>query len=56
MLATFQRQISDFGKRPFFRQPYTVDGKGRLTKEWYARLQYGGKRQFFSLGTANKAF
>jgi hypothetical protein len=26
-----------------------------LTKEWYARLQFGGKRQFFSLGTADKA-
>ena len=31
-----------------------MDGQRRLTKEWYARVQYGGKRQFFSLGTPNK--
>ena len=27
----------------------------RLTKEWYARMQFRGKREFFSLGTPNKA-
>jgi hypothetical protein len=27
----------------------------RLTKEWYARVQFRGQRQFFSLGTPNKA-
>jgi integrase len=26
-----------------------------LTKEWYARVQFQGKRQFFPLGTPNKA-
>jgi hypothetical protein len=26
-----------------------------LTKEWYARVQFQGKRQFFPLGTPSKA-
>jgi hypothetical protein len=37
------------------RQAYTIDGQRRLTKEWYARVQFQGKRQFFPLGTPNKA-
>src|SRR5690348_11749452 len=26
-----------------------------VTKEWYTRIQFRGERQFFSLGTPNKA-
>src|SRR5258708_1907235 len=38
-----------------FRQQYIVDGQRRLTKEWYARVQFQGKRAFFQLGTPNRA-
>ena len=55
MLGHFSKSDVRYWQRAVFRLSYTVDGKRRLTKEWYARLQYGGKRQFFSLGTANKA-
>src|SRR5260221_2732862 len=54
-LSHFPKTDIRFWQNAVFRQPYTVDGQRRLTKEWYARLQYGGKRQFFSLGTPNKA-
>jgi integrase len=54
-LSHFPKTDIRFWQNSVFRQPYTVDGQRRFTKEWYARLQYGGKRQFFSLGTPNKA-
>jgi len=54
-LSHFPRTDIRFWQNAVFRQPYTVNGQRRLTKEWYARVQYGGKRQFFSLGTPNKA-
>jgi integrase len=44
-----------FWQNAVFRQPYTKGSKRWLTKEWYARIQFRGKRQFFSLGTPNKA-
>src|SRR5260370_11575574 len=54
-LSHFPKTDIRFWQNAVFRQPYTVDGQRRLTKEWYAHRQYGGKRQFFSLGTPNKA-
>ena len=54
-LSHFPKTDIRFWQKAVFRQPYTVDDQRRLTKEWYARVQYGGKRQFFSLGTPNKA-
>jgi hypothetical protein len=44
-----------FWQSSVFRQPYTVDGQRRLTREWYSRIQFQGKRQFFPLGTPNNA-
>lgn len=32
-----------------------MDRQRRLTKAWYDRVQHGDRRQFFSLGTPNKA-
>ena len=40
---------------PFFVNRTQSDANRRLTKEWYARIQFRGERQFFSLGTPNKA-
>jgi hypothetical protein len=54
-LSHFSKTDIRFWQGAVFRQPYTVDGQGCLTKEWYARIQFRGKRQFFSLGTPNKA-
>jgi integrase len=54
-LSHFSKTDIRFWQGAVFRQPYTVDGQRCLTKEWYARIQFRGKRQFFSLGTPNKA-
>jgi hypothetical protein len=45
----------DNQRRRRFPSAYTADGQRGLTKEWHARVQYGDKRQFFSLETPNKA-
>jgi integrase len=54
-LSHFPKTDIRFWQSAVFRQPYTVDGQHRLTREWYSRIQFQGKRQFFSLGTPNKA-
>jgi hypothetical protein len=54
-LSHFPKTDIRFWQGAVFRQPYTVDGQRYLTREWYARIQFRGKRQFFSLSTANKA-
>ena len=54
-LSHFSKTDIRFWQSAVFRQPYTVDGERRLTREWYSRIQFQGKRQFFSLGTPNKA-
>jgi len=54
-LSHFPKSDIRFWQTTVFRQPYIVDGQRRLTKEWYARVQFQGKRQFFPLGTPNKA-
>ena len=54
-LSHFPKTDIRFWQSAVFRQPYTVDGQRRLTREWYSRIQFQGKRQFFSLGTPNKA-
>jgi integrase len=54
-LSHFPKTDIRFWQGAVFRQAYTVDSQRFLTKEWYARIQFRGKRQFFSLGTPNKA-
>jgi hypothetical protein len=54
-LSHFSKTDIRFWQGAVFRRPYTVDGERYLTKEWYARIQFRGKRQFFSLSTPNKA-
>jgi hypothetical protein len=54
-LSHFPKTDIRFWQGAVFRQPYTVDGQRRLTKEWYSRVQFQGERQFFPLGTPNKA-
>jgi hypothetical protein len=54
-LSHFSKTDIRFWQNAIFRQAYTVDGRHCLTKEWYARMQFRGKREFFSLGTPNKA-
>jgi hypothetical protein len=54
-LSHFSKTDIRFWQNAVFRQPYTVGGQRSLTKEWYARIQFRGQRQFFSLGTPNKA-
>jgi hypothetical protein len=55
ILATFQRPIFAFGKPLSSANRTLSTANVRLTKEWYARVQFQGKRQFFPLGTPNKA-
>jgi hypothetical protein len=55
MLGHFSKSDVRYLQRAVFRQPYVVDGQRRLTKEWYARVQFQGKRAFFPLGTPNRA-
>jgi len=54
-LSHFPKADIRFWQRAVFRQPYVVNGQRRLTKEWYARVQFQGKRAFFPLGTPNRA-
>ncbi len=54
-LSRFPKTDIRFWQSVVFRRPYIVDGERRLTKEWYARVQFHGKRAFFPLGTSNKA-
>jgi integrase len=54
-LSHFPKTDIRFWQNSVFRQPYTVGGARRLTKEWYARIQFQGRRHFFPLGTSNKA-
>ncbi len=54
-LSHFPKTDIRFWQNAVFRQAYTDDGRRRLTKEWYARMQFRGKQAFFSLGTPNKA-
>jgi hypothetical protein len=54
-LSHFPKTDIRFWQTAVFRQGYTIDGQRRLTKHWYARVQFQGKRTFFSLGTPNKA-
>ena len=56
------RFLSHFSKTDFrywnetvFRKGYTKGGRQHLTKDWYARIQHDGRRDFFSLQTPNKA-
>jgi hypothetical protein len=54
-LSHFPKTDIRFWQTPVFRQPYVIDRQRRLTKEWYARVQFQGKHRFFPLGTPNKA-
>ena len=54
-LSHFSKTDISFWQNAVFRQPYTVGRQRRLTKEWYARMQYDGRREFFPLQTPNKA-
>lgn len=54
-LSHFSKTDIRFWQNAVFRQPYMVENHRRLTKEWYARVQFRGQRQFFSLRTPNKA-
>ena len=54
-LSHFPKTDIRFWQSAVFRQAYTINGQRRLTKEWYARVQFQGKRRFFPLGTPNKA-
>lgn len=56
------RFLSHFSKTDFrywnesvFRKGYTKSGQRLYTKEWYARMQHDGRRDFFPLQTPNKA-
>jgi hypothetical protein len=56
------RFLSHFSKTDFrywneavFRKRYTKGGRQLFTKEWYARIQHDGRRDFFPLQTADGA-
>src|ERR1700730_9676828 len=54
-LSHFPQTDIRFWQSAVFRQLHIVDGQRRLTKEWYARVKFQGKRAFFPLDTPNRA-
>lgn len=44
-----------YWERAIFQPTYTRDGKTRIVGEWAAKMQHLGRRETFSLGSANKA-
>src|SRR5438128_2719102 len=44
-----------YWERAIFRPTYTRDGEVRKVGEWAAKIQHLGRRETFSLGSANKA-
>jgi integrase len=44
-----------YWERAIFQPTYTRDGKSRLVGEWAAKIQHLGRRETFSLASANKA-
>jgi len=48
-LSHFPKTDIRFWQSAVFRQPYIVDAQRRLTKEWYARVQFQEKRAFLQL-------
>ena len=44
-----------YWERAIFQPTYTRDGKSRLVGEWAAKIQHLGRREAFSLGSANRA-
>ena len=54
-LSHFSKSEIRYWSECVFRKGYTRDGHRRYTKEWYARMQHAGQRDFFPLQTSNKA-
>lgn len=50
---TLSRFHVDHWKDRIYRKTYTRDGKRHEVPEWSVRLQHGGRREAFALGTAN---
>jgi integrase len=54
-LRHFSKTDLRYWQQAIFRKGYSVDGERRQTNEFYARMQHQGRREFFVLGTPNKA-
>ena len=55
LLSHFSKTDVRHWSGSIFRKGYTRDGRRLYTKEWYARMQHDGRRDFFPLQTPNKA-
>jgi integrase len=51
---TLSRTHTDYWKARLFRRTYEQDGKQREVNDLYVRIQHGGRREFFGLGTTNQ--
>ena len=54
-LLHFSKTDFRYWSENVFRKGYTKNGRRLYTKEWYARMQHDGRREFFPLRTPNKA-
>jgi hypothetical protein len=54
-LLHFSKTDFRYWSENVFRKGYTKNGQRLYTKEWYARMQHDGRREFFPLQTPNKA-
>jgi hypothetical protein len=54
-LSHFSKTDFRYWNEAVFRKGYTKAGRQLFTKEWYARIQHDGRRDFFPLQTANRA-
>jgi hypothetical protein len=55
LLLHFSKTDFRYWSENVFRKGYTKNGQRLYTKEWYARMQHDGRREFFPLQTPNKA-
>jgi hypothetical protein len=54
-LGHFSKTDFRYWNETVFRKGYTKGGRQHFTKEWYARMQHDGRRDFFPLQTPNRA-
>jgi integrase len=55
LLIHFSKTDFRYWSENVFRKAYTKNGRRLYTKDWYARIQHDGRREFFPLQTPNKA-
>ena len=54
-LGHFSKTDFRYWNETVFRKGYTKGGRQHFTKEWYARMQHDGRRDFFQFQTPNRA-